>query len=180
MRVKSIRVLTVLMSISLVLFTGTTSLSLSRYVSDKALSDAQASLQRAVEYTITSASVAVQDVTETFLDAQASAVHHYTMTALKQQKRLANSIVSFLQPLANRAHPTAGVELLDFYIVREKFRVAASLAPEFDTLAIAFTNRNAQTIQVRRTSFARNATSYTGIFNNGTYLGGGGDHRNTH
>eukprot|EP00760_Papus_ankaliazontas_P034193 PhM_4_TR7033/c0_g2_i1/m.46113 len=176
MRIVSVRALIIVLSLTLVMCTAAICLSLSLTTAEDAITKTEEYGQRGLDSAFASAEISVRDITDSYLDELASNVYHFTVNALEVQKGIVSMMTKYLQPLADTPSPTEGIEMFDFYSVRDRMRPLAALSRAYGTPGVEFTNRRGQWIaHMEDDVTVANDLGYHiyyGLFNNATMWGG--------
>eukprot|EP00760_Papus_ankaliazontas_P008603 PhM_4_TR13895/c0_g1_i4/m.5494 len=142
MRLISVRALAIILSVTLIVCTAVVCLSLVLSTADTAVTKTEDSGQRGIDQAFVSADKGVRAVTEDYLNELANNVHEYTNGVLQAQSSVVDLLYNTVSPLTTRTSASDGIEVFDFYLLREKFRVAAALAPLFNCAAVSIYTQN--------------------------------------
>eukprot|EP00760_Papus_ankaliazontas_P008638 PhM_4_TR13901/c2_g1_i3/m.96093 len=130
----SVRTLTLVLSLLLVVTTAAICLSLSLTTASEALNDTEASGDEALATAFESAETNIKILTERYLTELSNNVIRFTANLFDGQVRAFETMMNILQPLANTATvPNVEVDMMDFWATFDRLRPLASLIPEFET-----------------------------------------------
>eukprot|EP00760_Papus_ankaliazontas_P008646 PhM_4_TR13901/c2_g1_i9/m.96091 len=130
----SVRTLTLVLSLLLVVTTAAICLSLSLTTASEALNDTEASGDEALATAFESAETNIKILTERYLTELSNNVIRFTANLFDGQVRAFDALFNILQPLANTATvPNVEVDMMDFWATLERLRPLASIMPAAET-----------------------------------------------
>eukprot|EP00760_Papus_ankaliazontas_P008610 PhM_4_TR13895/c0_g1_i9/m.5484 len=170
MRLISVRALAIILSVTLIVCTAVVCLSLVLSTADTAVTKTEDSGQRGIDRAFVSADNGVRAVTEDYLNELANNVYKYTNSVLQAQRSVLDTMYKTLHPLTTRTSATDGIELFDFYLLLERFRIAASLVAVFGSAAVNLVTQNRTWLSLSQApvSLGTGKPMYLGGFLNNT------------